>query len=148
MGIVVVLLFVIVIFGIVAGMQSYATAQQAQAQIETAKVAQINATGNLITILTLALMIVVAVAIAAAIVFWILRRAAQRSTATGTGNVDRAMTAPRAQPQISIDDLLKLKMIQMLSQMDQRQDPRPTTLSLPAPGQEQQADDDLFQWLR
>lgn len=73
--VVAILLFVIVVFGWTSGAQSYATAQQAQAQIEVAKVGQINAWGNLVTILLVGLIVLLVLAVIALIAWLMLRRA-------------------------------------------------------------------------
>jgi uncharacterized protein HemY len=143
--VVVILLIAIVIFGATSMSQSYATAQQAQAQIETARVAQISAAGNLVTILTLTLVIVVAVAIIAAVVFWMIKRSSQRSARAGQGGMPRvsAGNPPQIDP---LDQLTRLATLKLLMSMTSKPGDQPETLSLQAPKEEPV--DDLFQWLR
>lgn len=72
-----ILLLIVIVFGAASGMQSYASAKQAQAAIEVAQVAQVNAWGNLIVLLTLALLIVCVIGMIA----WLLLSRRQRADA-------------------------------------------------------------------
>ncbi len=57
------LLILALLFGLSSISQSYAAAQQAQAVIETARAAQIASAGNLVIIVTLALLLVAAIGV-------------------------------------------------------------------------------------
>jgi preprotein translocase subunit SecG len=134
------LLIIVVIFGISSGMNSYATAQQAQAQIETAKVAQISSWGNLITILTLALVILVALMLIVGAV-WILYKRSARLAASHL----RSVAAPREEPQIGTGELTQLMMLLLLKSLQAPSNSNPHTL--PAV-REEEPTEELFPWLR
>jgi len=107
-----ILLLVVMIFGVVSGMQSFATAKQAQATIEVAQVAQVNAWGNLIVILVMALLIMAVLAI----IVWMV----YRSLIAENGKIKpiRGQQTPIShQPQFSMSDLVWLKMLEVLSSM-------------------------------
>lgn len=74
---VVILLLVVVIFGAASIMQSHAAAKQAEAVIETAKVAQMATFANVMVIV---LVVVVVLALLAAAVFVFTKRQAPRPT--------------------------------------------------------------------
>jgi len=68
-------LFVIVfLFSLASVSQSYATAQQAQAAIESSRAAQIASTGNLVAIVIVAL-VVIALLVAVVLIAWLVLRA-------------------------------------------------------------------------
>ena len=115
---------------------------------ELIRVAQVSAWGNLITILTLTLVIVAVLAIIAAVLWMMLKR----SNPT-RGFYQRAYPQQRAslqsteregQPQISINDLMQLKMLEMLTAMSK---PTTPTVSLPA-SKEAEPSESPFDWLR
>jgi len=134
-----VLLLIVIVFGWSSGMQSYATAQQAQAQIEVAQVAQINAWGNVLTILIVGLIVVVMLAIFAFIAWLFLRRAL-------AGNASAARETSRSQaPMLGKEEmgmLMQMKMLQMLDSMAPNRQAH-----LAAPRDEETAEEPLS-WLR
>jgi len=68
-------LFVIVfLFSLASVSQSYATAQQAQATIESSRAAQIASTGNLVAIVIVAL-VAIALLVAVVLIAWLVLRA-------------------------------------------------------------------------
>lgn len=142
-----ILMIVVIIFGVSSGMQSYATAQQAQAQIEVAKVAQVNAWGNLVTILMFLLIILIVFALIAAALWLLYKRSAQRSSV----HAPRVSTATHStpvenQPQLTMQDLLQLEMLRAIRSLHA---PNSNAPALPAPHEEQEVStDDPFYWLR
>lgn len=141
---VVILLIVLIIFGVSAGMDSYATAQMAQAQIETAKVAQVNAWGNLVTIMTLALVILVILLLIVCAVLWALwRRSAFRQQPARRVSTETlpAPAEPRLQ-QLPVNELIQLEMLRTLQSMRGGQ-----SAALPA-AQEEQPSEEPLSWLR
>ena len=150
--VIVALLIIVIIFGLASGAQSYATAQQAQAQIETAKVAQISSWGNVLAILTVMLIVLVVVALIALVLWVMWKRSAQRSAVTGlrpgqhSASGQRSVAAPREGPQLSINDLIQLEMLRSLRALNPPaapalQDGRTQDV-------EQPAAEELFPWLR
>jgi uncharacterized membrane protein YhaH (DUF805 family) len=137
--VVIALLIIVIIFGISSGMQSYATAQQAQAQIELAQVAQVNAWGNLVTILTLALVIV---AILAVVMLVVLRRL----DASKKSRQPSARIPGRDAPQLelSTNELIQLLILEKLAGLDR---PAKDVPVLDVPREEQPVDEPLH-WLR
>lgn len=134
--VVAILLFVILAFGFTSGAQSYATAQQAQAQIEVAKVAQINAWGNLVTILIVGLVVLLVLAVIAVIAWLLMRRAinaAQASAHTPRISSNQAPAVDGNQLNLLISALI----LERLSP--------PTSAQLPAP--EEEPVEDFFPWL-
>jgi len=107
-----VLLLILAIFGIAGMMDSYATAKQAQATIEVAQVAQVNAWGNLIVILLLALVIL---CVAGAIVWIVMRN--QSSNRQRSVNGQRQQALHKAQPSVSIETMIQLKTLELLDRM-------------------------------
>src|SRR5687768_6774989 len=98
-----VLMLVVIVFGLSSTSQSYAAAQQAKAQIETAQLGQINAWGNLVTILTIALFVVIFVAMVAVLVWALYKRSTlNRSRAA---HVDRPLIEARPERQVTVNDL-------------------------------------------
>jgi len=138
-------IILIVMFGIQASAQSYATAQQAQAQIELARVAQVNAASNLISLLTVAIVVLLILLVLAAIVLMYVRRqlisADQASVHAGPRQIRQPATAQApmlGSEQISL--LIQMKILEML------QSPRP---QLPALLQrDEQSADDPLSWLK
>ena len=140
-----VLLIIVAIFGVSSGMQSYATAQQAQAQIETAQAAQISAAGNLVTILAMCLGTVAVVAIIAAVIWYMLKRSSQQTTRSGLPTISR----PRVtgdQPQIDINTLMQLKMLEILGSIGTKPAGQQNIQALPG-STDQDPEQDVFYWL-
>ncbi len=69
-----VLVLVVVVFGVSSVMQSFASAQQAQASIESSKTAQVLAVNQTINTLVIGLVILLLVGIVAALVMYGVRR--------------------------------------------------------------------------
>ena len=122
------LVVVVLLFGLSSISQSYATAQQAQAAIEGSRAAQIASTGNLVTLVTIALVIVAMLA-AVVVLTWLLLRAK-------TNPKKQWMPGPNAnwgqisQPQAN--DLLPALLTMLLYQMMQdkkQQDIAPLLMS-------------------
>lgn len=116
--VVVVLLIGIVVYGGIEMSQSYASAQQAQAQIEQAQAiqevarqGQINAAGNLVTVLTFMLIIVILIAL----VLFVLYRWSRQSARRYSGMPP--ISAPKEQPRISMDDLIRVMLLRELRSM-------------------------------
>ena len=140
-----ILLIIVIVFGVSSGMQSYASAQQAQATIEVAQVAQVNAWGNLVTILTFAMLVVLTVALVAAVLWFLYRR----STLNRAGNdqrseVSRPMAEARPQSQMSVNELTQLMMLDVLRSMRSSAPPA----SLPSGNGSGPHDDEPLQWLK
>lgn len=139
-----VLLLIMVIFGISSAMQSYATAQQAQATIEVARVAQVNAWGNLIVIFAFLVLLVVILALI--VVVWYLRkRSVMAATAVAVG-----VRAPKTLTQTADDSslpsvrslelMLQWKILETLGSMQRPQ--QENLLDIP-----QDEPDDPFPWV-
>lgn len=141
---VVVLLVIVIIFGISSGMQSYATAQQARAQIEVAQVAQVNAWGNLITILTLVLVIVAVLALAAALLWVLYKRAVNKGERHGNRPAQLTADGPRASV-LSLDMLIWLEVLRTLKAMQPPSNSTATTLAAP---RDEEVVEDPLSWLR
>jgi flagellar basal body-associated protein FliL len=143
--VIILLVIVILVFGASSTAQSYATAQQAQAMQEVAKVAQVNAWGNLVTLLTVAFVVILVIAVVAAIAWLWLKRAALQSQMVvqqqGSGS---RQPSNGGQPQIDVNALLGLVLMQMLEKHDERQQV-PPQLSAP---QDQLPDPKEIWWLR
>jgi len=137
-----VLLIIVIIFGVSSGMDSYATAQQAQAQIETAKVAQISSWGNLITILTIMLIVLFAVILIAMVLWMAYRNLVRRSESQRVRSSTPEITTP-SQPQLNANDLVMLIALKTLQDMNGSSQ----TNLLSAP-REEQPSDEPFSWLR
>ena len=107
-------LLVLIVFGVTSGMQSYATAKQAQATIEVAQVAQVNAWGNLVVILLLALVIVCVLAL---VVYRITSFSRRNPTSVHPKPPTRLPSgaAPILSP--SLDTLIELKKLEILDRM-------------------------------
>ncbi len=136
-----ILLIIVVIFGITSGMQSYATAQQAQAQIETAQAAQVASWGNLMTILMIMLIVLAVLVLIAAVLWLVYRNLVRRSTSARTSRSTNEITSA-PQPQFTLNDLIQLEMLRTLKSINGS----PKTL-LDAPSEEQPADEP-FAWLK
>ena len=139
-----ILLIIVVIFGVSSGMQSYATAQQAQAQIETAKVAQVSAWGNLITILMMALLIVLTLAVIALVLWVMWKRSAISHQHSASG--PRSMAAPREGPPLTINDLMQLEMLKYLRALNPPA--APALQDRHTQDMEELPGENLFPWLR
>lgn len=126
----------LIVFGVTASMDSYATAQQAQATIQVAQVAQVNAWGNLVVILLLALVIVCVLALA---VWMVLKN----STKAAKGQMLQTQHQPREDaamlPQGGIEMLIQLKMLEALERM---------TPPAQRPQLEEQNEPITMEWLR
>ena len=137
-----ILLVIVIIFGVSSSMQSYATAQQAQAQIEVARVAQVNAWGNLVTILILALVIVFVLAVIAIALLYVSRaRQPKRSGAFPVRAQSKSIGEPSTMdPSQALGLMLQMRLFEMVDSMKlSRQLPTPT---------EEQPDEEPFHWLR
>lgn len=92
--VVIALIVVVVIFGISSGMQSYATAQQAQATIETARAAQMATFGNLLMILSILIVVLI---VGGVLVYAMIRRVKQmeisKSAPRSHGEIYRRLAA-------------------------------------------------------
>ena len=137
--IVILLSAVLIIIGISSGMQSYASAQQAQAQIEMARAMQISAGGNLVTILGGLLIVLIVLILIVVLAWFSWRRFLNRLQAD-----ERPQTGPAAaRGGLTISDLVQLEMIRTLREMRGPQD-----LALPAPHEEPAQTDDPLHWLK
>lgn len=122
--IVILLIVLLGLFSLSSISQSYASAQQAQAAIEASRTAQIASTGNLITILVMALLIVsflVAVAVIAYLVYRL-----KIKTMPGSAN-GQWLPGPNANfgrvGQPSVNEMLPAMMTMLLIQMMRQQQP-------------------------
>lgn len=129
------------IFGVASFMDSYATAKQAQATIEVAQVAQVNALGNLVVILLLALVILL---VAGVIVWMVFKRSTVSQRARTMIDQRSHETASLPMPQMDLNSLVQLAMLQLLKKMMGDATSPPTPL-LKERGDESM--DDLH-WLR
>jgi hypothetical protein len=137
----VVLLIIVVVFGISSGMQSYAAAQQAEAVIQVAKVAQVNAWSNVVLVLALLALVVLILAFLAAIVwFSYQRRGHKTSTSASLPRVETA--EPPALPSGRALELLL--MAKILERLDGPASPAKNLLEAPR----EESLDDPFPWLR
>jgi hypothetical protein len=141
-----ILLIIVIIFGVASGMQSYATAQQAQAQIEVAKAGQVNAWGNLITILILMLTILVVLAFLAALLWTMYRRSVRQSVISRQHLTPSTFVPPPPPP--SLETLIQLETLRMLRSLNPPIS-TPALTDSSAPSEEQMAPvDDPFYWLK
>jgi len=134
----VVLMIIIVVFGVSSGMQSYATAEQAKATVEVARVAQVSAWGNVLTIISLLVIVVVILALIAVVVWFHYQRsvvAKKQRTGSQTPGMP-VLTASH-----SIEMMVQLKLIQMLERMDAQSQ---NQLDVPR----EEPAEDPFPWLR
>lgn len=120
-GLVIVLLAILLVFGISSAMGSYASARQAQVAIEVAHVAQINAWGNLVIILAMAFLLVAVIALVI-VVLYLRSRANQPMTRTSQFGVRRP-SAKAAMPEFSLNDLIQLEMLRTLRALNAPQMP-------------------------
>jgi Tfp pilus assembly protein PilV len=139
-----VLLLVVIIFSVSSTSQSYATAQQAKAQIETAQLGQINAWGNLFTILTLALIILVVLAVLVFALYWFFVRA--KTHRNGRASVQRFPQGadsqlPRIDAGATISQLVQLETLKILRSMNATPGASPAVLDAPT-------EEDEIPWLR
>ena len=126
--IVILLIVLLGLFSLSSISQSYASAQQAQAAIEASRTAQIASTGNLITILVMALLIV-SFLVAVAVIAYLIYRL-KGKTMAGSGNGQWA-PGPNAnfgrvgQPSINemLPAMMTMLMIDLLSKSMMRQQP-------------------------
>jgi len=111
------LFLIVVLFSLTSTSQSYATALQAQAAIEASHASQIASTGNLVAIVTMA-MLALAFLTAVVVIAWLVIRAKSQTkrnwTRTSTGGWDGFH-----QPQANA--LIPALMTQLLYEMTQRQ---------------------------
>ena len=116
------LVIVVLFFGLSSVSQSYATAQQAQAAIEASRAAQIASTGNLVSLVTVALVIVAGLA-AVIVIAWLVLRAKTQPKRHWTANRNRGWDQfdllSKSQPQANA--LIPALMTQLLYEMTQRQ---------------------------
>ena len=115
----VILLFVtlVALFGLASISQSYATAKQAQAAIEASRAAQIASTGNLVAIVTFA-MLAVAFLAAVVVIAWLVLRA--KSQPKRNWSPSRSGSWDGLQ-QVQANALIPALMTQLLYEMTQRQ---------------------------
>ena len=109
------LVIVVILFGFSSMSQSYATARQAQAAIEASRTAQIASTGNLIVIVTLAIVLLVAIVVIAYLLLHSRQPAGQRGNSRpNTSQV----------PQSEMSSLLHAMLtMQLLQAMQKQNDP-------------------------
>ena len=140
-----ILLVIIIIFGVSSAMNSYATAQQAQAVIEVAQVAQVNAWGNLIAVLLLAFVIVALFGLIVLAMWW-MRNPQQRA-----GNGQRERTIRPASEQglsaLPLDDLIRLETLKALRALNAPAVVTPLLDVLANPSEEEPVETELY-WLR
>ena len=107
------LLIVALVFGFSSISQSYATAKQAQATIETARAAEIASTGNLIAILLFALLVIVVIGVSLHFFLSLKTTSQQHSHKSKQSHLSQ-------EGSVSLDSIITLLVIQMLqNQMDQ-----------------------------
>ncbi len=139
--ILVIALLIVLVFGVVSAMSAYASARQADAVIETARVAQVNAVGNLITILALIFAIVLLVALIVAALWWMSQKNRSRAYA---GYNQRAPVQVQTPP-VDINMLMQLEMLRTLRSFHQPTQPLLTDGNADEAQGEQV---DFPQWLR
>jgi hypothetical protein len=117
------LIVVLFVMGVSSALGSYADAQQAQAQIETARAAQMSAGASILSSL-MALLVVLAVlaVIALGVWFWMRGRKASQAATAAQGGLHLANRQP------NIQDLVALEILRTLREM--RGENRP---ALPGP---------------
>ncbi len=128
----VLLLFVIVfLFGLSSVSQSFATAKQAQAAIEASRTAQIAGTGNLVSLVTMALVIIAGLAAVVVIAWLVLRAKAQPNrhwTSNRNGGWDQ-FQQPRTN---ALVEALMTQLLYEMSQHQQHQDVEQLWMNEPA----------------
>ncbi|MCG2786456.1 MAG: hypothetical protein L6461_15295 [Anaerolineae bacterium] len=106
------LLFIVVLlFGLSSVSHSYSTAKQAQAAIEASRTAQIASTGNLIVIVTLAIVLLVAIVVIAYLLHARQPAGQRRNSRPNTGQV----------PQADMNSLFPAMLTMLLLQAMQKQ---------------------------
>jgi Na+/H+ antiporter NhaC len=105
------LVIVIILFGFSSMSQSYASAKQAQAAIEASRTAQIASAGNLVVIVTLAILLLVAIAVIAYLLLHARQPGQRRNSRPNTGQV----------PQADMSSLLPAMLTMLLLQAMQKQ---------------------------
>jgi hypothetical protein len=136
----VIIALVLITWGLSSISASLAAAKQAQATIEAARAAQIASSGNLISLLTTALVIAVILA-GIAVIFWIVYRVRIRPLLASLPGNRKSFHAVNGnqQPQVSTSDplgqLVTLATLQMLRDMqrDQRALPQSQQPALEEP---------------
>jgi hypothetical protein len=127
---VILLLIVLILFGLASISQSYATAQQAQAMIEANRATQIASTGNLVTILMIALLLASSLVAVAVIAYLVYRVKVKASVSTGQWvsgpNANFGRVGQVGQPmdqlgQPSANELLPAMLTMLLVQMLRQQ---------------------------
>lgn len=107
------LLTIVFLFALSSISQSYASARQAQAVIETARAAEIAGIGNLVGILVLALVVIAVLGVG--ILFFLRLNGSSRQSSRKTINPQVAPANPA-----NLDQFLTLLVVQMLqNQMEQ-----------------------------
>lgn len=141
--IIIALLIILILVSLSSSADSYATAQMAQAQIETARAAQISAGGNVLAMMILGGLIVLIVL--GLILFgflWIRARARERQELVQPAG-QRAVQTPASPP--GLMDPNQLNMLIGLAILDRLQGTRP---ELAPPAERDQAPDEPLSWLR
>jgi hypothetical protein len=116
-----VLLIIVLLFGLSSISQSYASAKQAQAAIEASRTAQIASTGNLVMIITMALVIFAALA-AVVLVAWLRLRTQPglKRKWVSTSNADWEHIQ-QPDPNAILPTLLTMMMYQMMQNQHHQQ---------------------------
>jgi hypothetical protein len=144
----VLLIIVIVVWGLSSISQSLASAKQAQAAIESARASQVASTGNLVTILIMALVILVVIALIG-FSLWLFYQIRVKPILSRTGLLSRSsgrkMFGQSNQPELSNPDPLGMLTQMMTFQMYRQlqMDMRQQRYEQPA----QLDDDEDNQWL-
>lgn len=134
---VIALLILALVFGFSSISQSYATAKQAQATIETARAAEIASTGNLIAILLFALLVIAIIGVSLHF-FLRFKTTSQQNSQKSTQSHIAHQVGPA-----SLDSFITLLVIQMLqNQMEQNA----SQLYIP-PAQVETSEEDNDLWL-
>src|SRR5690349_9880065 len=93
--IIIALLIILILVSLSSSADSYATAQMAQAQIETARAAQISAGGNVLAMMILGgLIVLIVLAVLLAAVLWIRARARERQAELAQSAGPRQVRSP------------------------------------------------------
>ncbi len=147
MILVAILVLGLVAYGGVEMAHSYVSAQQAQAQIEQAKAieevarqGQINATGNLFTIMTFMLFLILVMAVALYILYKRSIASNQRSAVSRPRQMSTGADPALMDPNQALGMLVQLMVIEKLQSNN-------STKQLTAPKEEQSIEDPLH-WLR
>ena len=115
-------LFVIVfLFSLSSVSQSYATAQQAQAAIEASRTAQIASTGNLVSLVTMALVIIAGLA-AVVVIAWLVLRAKSQPKRHWTTNHNGGWDQFQQPRTNALVEALMTRLLYEMSQHQQHQD--------------------------